>query len=65
IISPGAVETEFVTRMFDDPEKGRQFYSAFKCLQAEDVARSVLHIISAPAHVEVNDILVRPTEQPS
>ncbi|KAB7500687.1 Dehydrogenase/reductase SDR family member 11 [Armadillidium nasatum] len=65
IISPGAVETEFAPRMFNDPGKGRQFYSAFKCLQAEDVARSVLHIISAPAHVEINDILMRPTEQAS
>ncbi|RXG56089.1 hypothetical protein Avbf_14046 [Armadillidium vulgare] len=38
--------------MFNDPEKGRQFNSSFKCLQAEDIARSVLHIISAPSHVE-------------
>ncbi|KAB7506260.1 Dehydrogenase/reductase SDR family member 11 [Armadillidium nasatum] len=64
IICPGAVVTEFGTRMYNDEEKGNELFTAFKCLQAEDIARSVLHIISSPAHVEINDIIIRPTEEP-
>jgi NADP-dependent 3-hydroxy acid dehydrogenase YdfG len=49
LIEPGAVETPF----FDSPGEGR--------LEAEDVARTVMFAVSQPAHVDVNEILVRPT----
>ena len=32
-------------------------------LQAEDIAESILYAVSQPPHVNVNEILVRPTEQ--
>jgi NADP-dependent 3-hydroxy acid dehydrogenase YdfG len=32
-------------------------------LQAEDIAESIFYAVSQPAHVNVNEILVRPTEQ--
>jgi NADP-dependent 3-hydroxy acid dehydrogenase YdfG len=51
LIEPGAVDTPF----FDDPGEGR--------LQAEDVARIVMFAVGQPAHVDVNEILVRPTAQ--
>ncbi len=38
-------------------------YAALECLQAEDMAREVEHIMAAPKHVQIHDILVRPTEQ--
>jgi NADP-dependent 3-hydroxy acid dehydrogenase YdfG len=53
LIEPGAVDTPF----FDSPGEGR--------LEAEDVARTVMFAVSQPAHVDVNEILVRPTRQPS
>ncbi|XP_066958205.1 dehydrogenase/reductase SDR family member 11-like [Macrobrachium rosenbergii] len=59
-ISPGLVETEFVTRQRGE-EEGRKAYAAEPCLQSEDVAASVCHIISAPPHVQVHDLIVRPT----
>ena len=34
-----------------------------KGLQSEDVARAVLWCLSAPDHVDTNDILLRPVEQ--
>ncbi|KAB7503964.1 Dehydrogenase/reductase SDR family member 11 [Armadillidium nasatum] len=49
--------------MYNDEEKGNNLFTAFKCLQGEDIARSVLHIISSPAHVEINDIIIRPTDE--
>nr|UFX77190.1 farnesol dehydrogenase [Penaeus monodon] len=63
-VSPGMVETEFAPRM-QKSEAGRQIYKTMECLQPEDIASSVVHILSAPPHVQIHDILLRPTEQVS
>lgn len=62
-VSPGCVETEFGPRMAKDEEAGKKIYGQLKCLQADDIAASVIHILAAPPHVQIHDILVRPTEQ--
>lgn len=49
LIEPGMVDTAF----FDEPPD--------HALQPEDIARAVLYALSQPAHVDVNEILVRPT----
>jgi len=51
LIEPGMVDTPF----FDNPGEGR--------LEPDDVARAVMYAVSQPAHVDVNEILVRPTAQ--
>jgi NADP-dependent 3-hydroxy acid dehydrogenase YdfG len=51
VIEPGAVDTPFFSRQ---PK-------AF--LYPEDVARMVMFAVSQPPHVDVNEILVRPTDQ--
>ncbi|CAD5125011.1 DgyrCDS13251 [Dimorphilus gyrociliatus] len=61
-VSPGVVETEFAYR-FTGPDS--QTYKNLMALQAEDISSSVIHALTAPAHVEINDILIRPTEQSS
>jgi len=53
LIEPGVVDTPF----FDDPPK-------IRALEADDVARAILFAVSQPAHVDVNEILIRPTDQP-
>jgi NADP-dependent 3-hydroxy acid dehydrogenase YdfG len=53
LIEPGMVDTPF----FDD---GAPEWS----LRDEDIARSVLWALDQPEHVEVNEVLVRPTKQP-
>jgi NADP-dependent 3-hydroxy acid dehydrogenase YdfG len=51
LIEPGMVDTPF----FDNPGEGR--------LEADDVAEIVMFAVSRPPHVDVNEILVRPTAQ--
>jgi NADP-dependent 3-hydroxy acid dehydrogenase YdfG len=51
VIEPGMVDTPF----FDNPGEGR--------LQADDIARAVLFAVEQPPHVDVNEILIRPTAQ--
>jgi NADP-dependent 3-hydroxy acid dehydrogenase YdfG len=53
VIEPGMVDTPF----FDD---GAPDWA----LKPDDVARAVMYAISQPPHVDVNEILVRPTGQP-
>lgn len=64
-ISPGIVETEFAEKYHQSAEKAQQTYSQFPVLQAVDIANAVAYTLSQPAHVEVNDVLVRPTQQTS
>lgn len=64
-ISPGVVETEFAERLTGDAEKASKFYQTMDCIQAKDIADSVVHVLSAPKHVQIHDILIRPTQQVS
>jgi NADP-dependent 3-hydroxy acid dehydrogenase YdfG len=38
-------------------------YTSMRSLEAEDIARAVLYMVTQPPHVAVNEILVRPTDQ--
>jgi len=54
LIEPGMVDTPF----FDEPPK-------MEALQADDIARAVMFAVTQPPHVDVNEILIRPTAQPT
>ena len=64
-ISPGFVETEFAAHYHRSEAKAEEIYSQYPVLQADDVARSLVYILSQPQHVQVHDLLLRPTQQPS
>jgi NADP-dependent 3-hydroxy acid dehydrogenase YdfG len=51
LIEPGQTDTPFFERRPTD------------ALQDDDIARAVLYAISQPPHVDVNEILIRPTAQ--
>jgi NADP-dependent 3-hydroxy acid dehydrogenase YdfG len=53
LIEPGGTDTPF----FDNPSEGR--------LEPDDIARAVMYAIAQPPHVDVNEILIRPTAQPT
>jgi NADP-dependent 3-hydroxy acid dehydrogenase YdfG len=64
-IEPGMVDTELRSHIPDPAMRAMadQLYSSLHTLRPEDVAAAVLYAASQPAHVSVNEILLRPTEQ--
>jgi NADP-dependent 3-hydroxy acid dehydrogenase YdfG len=52
-IEPGMVDTPF----FDNP--------VANALEPDDIARAIMYAVSQPAHVDVNEILIRPVSQPT
>ena len=63
-VSPGAVDTEFaVVRFGGDTERAKQVYDGFTPLHAQDIAETLLFVITRPKHVNIDDILVMPTDQ--
>ncbi|HUT77754.1 MAG TPA: SDR family NAD(P)-dependent oxidoreductase [Polyangia bacterium] len=62
-VSPADTATEFMERMLG-AERAGAVRPAYRQLDPEDVARAVLFVLSQPPHVEIHDILLRPTNQP-
>jgi NADP-dependent 3-hydroxy acid dehydrogenase YdfG len=62
-ISPGMVETEWHAKAFDDAAKAQQRYAETKSLQPDDIADAVCFLLSTPAHVQINEITLRPIGQ--
>lgn len=63
-VEPGAVATELLETITD--ESMTRFIEASKkmeSLQAQDIADAILYAVQAPSHVNVNEILIRPTQQ--
>jgi NADP-dependent 3-hydroxy acid dehydrogenase YdfG len=52
VIEPGMVDTPF----FENKP-------SIRALESDDVARAVLYAVAQPPHVDVNEILMRPTAQ--
>ncbi len=65
IIEPGAVATELSSHITDPEAKERiqTWVQSMKPLESEDIAAAIVYAVTQPPHVNVNEILVRPTEQ--
>ncbi|MCK5781376.1 MAG: SDR family NAD(P)-dependent oxidoreductase [Flavobacteriales bacterium] len=64
-IDPGMVDTEFSLVRLGDKEKADAVYDGLTPLYAEDIADAIDFIISRPAHVNINDMIIMPTAQAS
>lgn len=65
-IAPGAVETEFsLVRFKGDAELAAKVYQGFTPLNAKDIAETILFVLTRPAHVNIDDLLIMPTNQAS
>ena len=65
VIEPGAVATELREHVPDPDTRERidTWARSMRQLQSEDVAAAILYAVSQPPHVNVNEILLRPTDQ--
>lgn len=65
IIEPGLVETEINNHTTDPVAKkiSEERIKAIAPLQSEDIARAIAYAVTQPPHVNVNEILIRPTQQ--
>ena len=65
LVEPGAVSTELTDHITQPEAKAAsvQMYTSMRALNAEDVARAIVYVVTQPPHVAVNEVLVRPTDQ--
>ncbi|MFI3297432.1 MAG: SDR family NAD(P)-dependent oxidoreductase [bacterium] len=63
-ICPGAVDTEFSTVRFKgDATRAAKTYDGYQPLVGEDIANVIRYVVSLPAHVCINDLVITPTAQ--
>lgn len=63
-IEPGVVATELTNTITDESLQGFvENAKKMEALQAEDIANAILYAVESPSHVNVNEILIRPTTQ--
>ena len=63
-VDPGAVETEFsVVRFSGDHDRAERVYEGMTPLTADDVAETVVWVADRPAHVQVAEVVLLPTDQ--
>ena len=63
-VCPGAVDTEFsLVRFSGDKDRAKQVYKGFTPLNSQDIAETILFIVTRPKHVNIDDVLIMPTDQ--
>jgi NADP-dependent 3-hydroxy acid dehydrogenase YdfG len=63
-IEPGVVSTELTNTITDESLQGFvENTKKMEALQADDIANAILYAVESPSHVNVNEILIRPTTQ--
>jgi len=62
-IAPGMVETEFSEVRFEDKARAAAVYAGKTPLTASDIADSILWCVQRPAHVNIQNLVIYPTEQ--
>lgn len=63
-VDPGLAKTEFsLVRFKGDSERADKVYEGTKPLIAEDIAEILVWIASRPAHVNIDELVVKPVDQ--
>jgi 3-hydroxy acid dehydrogenase / malonic semialdehyde reductase len=63
-ISPGLVETEFSeVRFRGNSNKAKAVYAKTSPLTANDIAECIVFMANRPAHVDIDDLIIRPVDQ--
>lgn len=65
-IHPGMVDTEFsLVRFKGDEERAKKVYQGLTPLYANDIADTILYVLTRPSHVVIADMVVLPVAQAS
>lgn len=62
-VDPGMVETEFSLVRLGSAEKAKKVYEGLSPLQAEDIADCIVFAASRPSHVNLDQIIIMPSDQ--
>src|SRR5690348_2821376 len=63
-VDPGLAETEFsLVRFKGDASRAKKVYEGTRPLIAEDIADTLVWVASRPAHVNIDELLVKPVDQ--
>jgi 3-hydroxy acid dehydrogenase / malonic semialdehyde reductase len=62
-IEPGMAKTEFSEVRLGDSEKANAIYRGMTPLSAEDIAETVSWCVGRPAHVNIQELVIFPTDQ--
>ncbi|MDN5583271.1 MAG: SDR family NAD(P)-dependent oxidoreductase [Corynebacterium sp.] len=63
-VDPGRVATDFsLNRFKGDADRAQQVYEDVLNLTAQDVAETVRWVAGRPAHMDVDTVMIRPTDQ--
>lgn len=63
-LDPGMAETEFsITRFAGDTARAAKVYAGVQPLQAVDIADAMVWMVSRPAHVCIDEMIIKPTDQ--
>lgn len=63
-LDPGMAETEFsMVRFKGDAEKSNKVYAGVNPLVAEDIAETLVWMASRPAHVNIDEMIIKPVDQ--
>ncbi|HXG14238.1 MAG TPA: SDR family oxidoreductase [Candidatus Nitrosotenuis sp.] len=63
-IEPGVVATELTNTITDESLKSFvEMSKKMESLRSEDIANAIIYAVESPPHVNVNEILIRPTTQ--
>jgi NADP-dependent 3-hydroxy acid dehydrogenase YdfG len=65
VIEPGVVETDLASHITQAAarETALRRIREITPLQSEDVANAIVYAVTQPSHVNINEILLRPTDQ--
>ncbi len=63
-IAPGLAETEFsLVRHDGDAERAARVYEGMTPLVADDIAEAIAWVATRPAHVDIDEMVIRPRDQ--
>ena len=67
MVEPGAVQTELPEHITDEESREglSNMLEQLELLQAEDIANAIVYVVTQPQRVSINEVLIRPSQQPN